>query len=301
MPSSITHQLIAEEVLPLLPPEGNAAALAAPDEYFLGAQGPDFLFFYRIGSKSEYNLGKFMHRYRVYDLFLLLLRALGGDEKDPQLPRFSEEDRTRVLAYAMGYLTHYCADTTFHPFVYRYLETNRAHKRVHQQMENDWDVYFLRELRGEEAEEYEFPFSRKQIMKHRTLPRLYDFLAQGLGRQEVKERKFGKGLKNFFRYLEFFHGKCYRSQRAWERTEKFFRTKGFMSRLYPRKDPEPEFLGGEHFAEFSEGKGTNADALFARAVNESARLATLFLAASGGAPLPREEFGNGLLTGKPVA
>ena len=45
MPSSITHQLIAEEALGFFPPEAAQAVQKNPDEYYLGAQGPDVLLF----------------------------------------------------------------------------------------------------------------------------------------------------------------------------------------------------------------------------------------------------------------
>ena len=74
MPSAITHQLVAEEAEKLLPEGLQHIIERAPDEYFLGCQGPDMFFFYRIGSRSEYNLGKFLHRNRPYDVFRLFCR-----------------------------------------------------------------------------------------------------------------------------------------------------------------------------------------------------------------------------------
>ncbi len=297
MPSSITHQLVAEEIKKLLPNDAQSAIDSAPDEYFLGCQGPDVFFFYRIGSKKEYNLGKFMHRYRVFDTFELFLHALKQDG-DGRVPRFSETERTQALSYILGYITHYATDSTFHPFVYNYLKAVGAVKVEHQQMENDWDVYFLRGKRGQETEKFRFGFSPEPLIEHRTVARLYRYLAANLERDEVKQRKFDNGVKNFVRYLKFFHGKCYKRQRGWARTEKVFRSKKFLSALYPRKDPEPAYLDGEHYFELSNGRGANADELFDRAVKEGARLAKLFLAALDGGELTRDDFGRGLLTGE---
>lgn len=298
MPSSITHQLVAEEALKLLPPEAKAAAERFPDEYFLGCQGPDMFFFYRIGNRSEYNLGKFLHRYRVYDVFSLFLSALRGKEG---APRFGETEKMQALSYVLGYITHYAADTAFHPFVYNYLKEYRCEKRVHQQMENDWDVWFLREKKNAEAEKFRFAFSPAKIIGDGAAARLYAYLALGLEREEVTKARFARGVKNFSRYLKFFHGKCYSAQRGWERTEKFFHAKRFLSRLFPRENPDPAFLSGEHFWELSEERGHNADELFGRAVSEGARLGKIFLSVlQDGGELPKEEFSNSLLTAKPV-
>ena len=297
MPSSITHQLIAEETLKQLPDPIKKVIESSSDEYFLGAQGPDVFFFYRIGNRSEYNLGRFMHRYRVYDVFSFFQNALREDTP----PRFTPASREKALAYILGFITHYCADSSFHPFVYNYLEANNCGKRIHQQMENDWDVWFLRELREKSVEKFHFALSSKEIIEDGSIARLYGCLARALGREDIEKHKFDNGVRNYCNYLKFFHGKCYSAQRGWEKAEKFFRAKPFLGALFPRENPDPAFLSSEEFFELSEGRGHNADELFDRAVNEAVRLIPIFLdAAEHGELLPREEFGNGLLTGKPV-
>ena len=300
MPSAITHQLVAEEAEKLLPEGLQHIIERAPDEYFLGCQGPDLFFFYRIGNKSEYNLGKFLHRNRPYDVFRFFARLLSG-EQSARFPAYSDEDRTRAFAYILGYIAHYATDSTFHPFVYNYMDKEGSEKRVHQLIENDWDVHFLRKFRGREAEKFRCAFSPKKVAKSGAVARLYACLAEELGREEVKRGKFNAGLRNFWRYLTFFHGRCYSSQHGWERCERFFRAKPFLSCLYPRRQPDPEYLANDDFARLSEEKGKSADELFDRARNESARLAILFCeCVRKGEPLPREEFSLSFLTAQPV-
>ena len=45
MPSSITHELIAEAAAEAFPEEIRRLAGDHPDYFFLGAQGPDLFFF----------------------------------------------------------------------------------------------------------------------------------------------------------------------------------------------------------------------------------------------------------------
>jgi len=299
MPSAITHQLVAEEAKEQLSEGLQHIIERAPDEYFLGCQGPDFLFFYRIGNRSEYNLGKYLHRNRTYDVFNLFCRILSG-ERNPRLPHFNEEDRTRVYSYVLGYITHNCTDSAFHPYVYNYMEEEGSPKREHQLMENDWDVYFLRERREQSVEKYQFGFTPKNIAKSNALARLYASVAETLEREEVKPHKFHAGVRNFNRYLRFFHGKCYSRQRAWTSIEHVFRAKPFFSALYPRESVDPLYLEREDFSVLSEGKGDNADALFEHAKRESVRLCELFCTCvRDGTPLPKEDFSNHFLTGKP--
>lgn len=298
MPSSITHQLIAEESAKLLEQEPLSLIGKNPNEFFLGAQGPDVFFFYRVLSRSEYNLGKFLHRFRVYDVFSFFLSVLEPDHTSLRLSPASQE---KALCYILGYISHYCADKTFHPFVYNYLEKNRCEKRIHQQMENDWDVYFLRELRNMSAEKYVFPFDPKEIIQDGTIARVYAALSEHLGREEVEKSKFNSAVRTFYNYLRFFHGNCYSAQRGFAGAERFFHTKPFLGALYPRENPEPAYLSGEDFLALSEGRGNNAEELFDLAVKESAEKMKLFLACKeSGTPLPKKKFSDGLLTGKPL-
>lgn len=299
MPSAITHQLVAEETKPFLSEGLQHIIERAPDEYYLGCQGPDFLFFYRIGCRSEYNLGKYLHRNQIYEVFKLFRRILSGDTST-NLPRFNEEERTKVYSYVLGYITHNCTDSSFHPFVYNYMEEENSPKREHQLIENDWDVYFLRELRAQSAEKYvSFGFTPKAIAKSNALPKLYAAIAETFDREEVKPHKLHAGVRNFNRYLKFFHGKCYRHQRTWATIERILRAKPFFSALYPREDTDPMYLSREDYTTLSEGKGANADELFCRAKQESVRLCELFCeCVRTGNELPKSEFSNHFLTGK---
>ncbi len=296
MPSSITHQLIAEEVLKRLPESLAEKIRRSPDEYFLGAQGPDVFFFYRIGCRSEFNLGRSMHRYKVLRTFTFFLDALSGERP----PRLSEEAHEKVFCYVLGFISHYATDCMFHPYVYNYLAKTQSPKRVHQQMENDWDVYFLRELKGLSVEKFRLNINAEEIVEDGSVAKLYGCLARVLERQDIEKNKFDRGIKNFITYFNFFHGKCYKKQRHFGGFEKFFHMKPFLGALYPRENPLPEFLESDDFSELSENRGSSVDILFDRAVEESERLIALFLdCLDHGLPLPEEEFSNSLLTAQP--
>lgn len=283
MPSCITHQLIAEDAKKLLPSKLGVCASEHPDYYFLGAQGPDVFFFYRPLCKKQTNLGRFMHRYRVYDVFCALAEA-------PNM--FSSFHRARMTAYLAGFLCHYCADVAFHPFVYAYLSTHGSDKTEHQLMETDWDVYFARTRREKSAEKWKFPFSAKTVNDENTLYLLYAYLCKKLGIPEPPKKKFERGISLFEWYLKFFHKSS--RHKAWAKTERIFHVSPVVSALYPRKNPNPEWLFGKELSALSGAE--NVDGLYARAVNEVARLSPLLLSS----PLPREEFNKSFLTAEPT-
>ena len=284
MPSCITHQIIAEEAKAALPDAVADAAEKHADYYFLGAQGPDVFFFYRPFSKKEFNLGRFMHRRCVYEVFSFFARYL---------PSLADEEREQANAYVAGYLCHYAADTAFHPYVYRYLAAHESVRSEHQLIESDWDVFFAREKRNKNAEGWKFPLSAKKINREGTLFRLYFALCTELGRIPPTKRNFNRGISLYGKYLKFFHGKSH--YQGWRRAEKLFRFRPIVSSLYPRKDTNPAYLYGEDFLRLSGEE--NADALFFRAVTNAENLSEDFFAAvRERTPLPREEFNKSFLT-----
>jgi len=104
MPASYTHQCIARDAaasLGLFAGEQLRAALTA------GSEGPDPFFFSLIpvpGAPSAPKLGSLMHTKKTGDFLIALLKACARSEI--------------TRAYACGFIAHYAADTTFHPFVY---------------------------------------------------------------------------------------------------------------------------------------------------------------------------------------
>ncbi len=278
MPSSITHELIAAEAAKKLPEALQSAVSAAPDYYYLGAQGPDVFFFYKPLGRREYNFGKTLHRKQLCEWFSALL---GG------LKTRTGDDLVKCRAYALGFCTHVEADVAFHPFVYAYLEKTGAHKRFHQQMENDWDVVFLKTLRDMSAYNYKFPFDCKKIAREGVLFPYIAEAAKKLGRRPVTKGAFKRGLRFFAWYQKHFHRRHFRY------------LKPFAPRLYLRDECDPSELGGEDFYALSGGKAHTAQELFALAADAAAALMEQFYDAIGsGAPLPREKFGRNLLTGK---
>ena len=81
MPSSITHWLIAREAQKQLPAEVASVLSAAPETFFLGAQGGDMFFFAKSSNRAEGNLGKYLHR----------------NETGVEFPMFHDDDGDVVL------------------------------------------------------------------------------------------------------------------------------------------------------------------------------------------------------------
>ncbi len=278
MPASITHELVAEEAEDLLPSAARETVVDAFDYYILGAQGPDLFFFYRPLRGREENLGRHLHRRQVYDFFTALAMALSG---------FTGEAFKKCLAYALGYCTHLAADVVFHPFIYRYLQENEEGKHAHQRIENDWDVYFLRELKSAAVLRHAYPFDLKKIAADGVLLPYLQSAFSHIG-IEIKPSSFARMLRLFGRYLTHFHKKGVRPLRAFG-----------LAAFYPRRVPDKKFLCGKEFARYSDGQGGSADALFLKAAEESIACMEAFLECfNAGVPLPKSLFSRSLLSGE---
>ena len=278
MPASITHELIAREALERLSPSAKEIIYNAPAYYYLGAHGPDLFFFYRPVFGREFNLGRLLHRSRIFDWFTALLTTL---------PRHTGSDFEQCLAYALGFCTHLAADVAFHPFVYNFLAEIDAPKLTHQEIENDWDVYFLKKHTGQSPQRYRFPFDMREIADAGVLYRYVSEAAVHIGR-DLSPSAFRRMCKLFRVYLDHSHTRGARVLSLFG-----------MAELYPREEPDPAYLRGKKFAELTGGKGANADELFSYAVAESAERIDAFLNAfNTDMVLPEELFSRHMLTGK---
>lgn len=280
MPAVITHELVAREAAELLSDPLREQVFRARGYYFLGAQGPDLFFFLRPLFKRESNLGKLLHRTHVCDWFEAMLRALHG---------FAGEDFEACFSYALGFCSHLAADTVFHPFVYNFLKETDAPRDVHQEIESDWDAYFLRELDGRDARRHAFPFDLGGIAESGVLYRFVAETAADIG-YEVGPKDFRRMLKGFGLYIEHTHA----------RHAVLLEWVG-LGAFTPRREPSPLYLGGKDFFRLSEGRAKDADGLFLLAKEESAlRMQAFSEAFNADMPLPSELFSRNMLTGKPL-
>lgn len=113
MPDILTHILFAERVKDKLADSNIRHFIHDNDKlYNLGAQGPDFLFYYRPWNpyaRSIRETGERMHHENTamffHDAITLLNKSTGN---------YYEQ----LLVYVLGFLCHYYCDKSIHPYVY---------------------------------------------------------------------------------------------------------------------------------------------------------------------------------------
>lgn len=295
MAAQYTHQIIAETILAQLPAEARAAVSDLP-AYYLGAQGPDVFYFFRLVTPRGGNLGKHLHNREVYRTFSAMCEELRGEARE----------NPSALSYALGFVVHYAGDTVFHPFVYgtmRKLIAAHPKSRIrwHAYIESDIDSYIIRKERGVPVTEYVSPLREGEI----DAPALAPFLSRvcaACGLKPFSERLFRRGVHRYFLFERTFTDRAQRRRKWLFAAENVLFCQHAFSSLCRRTAEDPRCINaaGEEWANPSDPAFRScegADALFARSVREGVRLIGEFLAALGGAPLPKEDFDKGFLSG----
>lgn len=130
MPDVITHALGATEAINRI--EDPIASLIHKNlnAYRLGAQGPDFFFYYHVlpgqDGKEADEYGSRLHREHPFAFLMSLLDYAKIKRKSKDYPI--------LVSYSLGFLTHYAFDLTMHPFIY-------AHSGVTKENDPDSQIY----------------------------------------------------------------------------------------------------------------------------------------------------------------
>lgn len=286
MPNAYTHQLIAEDALEEI---GGIADLPS---FYLGAQGGDPMFFYRfISMRGGMRPGKLLHRERIYDTFSAV----------------AETVRTcpECMDYALGYISHYAADTVFHPYIYWLAQTKGGTRMdrniIHTRAERDLDTYFLF-LRGKRMHEYRLPLCRKNIDIHV----MYTVMSAALSVHgvEIAESNIRRALGSYFRFIRNTYDKTGVRRHISDALGRIgIKPFTLLGALFSRPYYNDKLLNADrnewyYVSDPSLILRDSADDLYARAVKRTVELCGIFrYCVTQNKPLPEELFSRSFIKG----
>lgn len=137
MPAAYIHENIAKKAL------GKIVSIPSyiknnMDAFEFGAQGPDVLFFYNIikfwdKDFTPNRLGEYMHKHKVNDFIRTALK-------------YAKKNGGAALAWITGFVAHYAADATIHPFVYARTNSEDGTQNIlqHLLLESQFDTWYYR-------------------------------------------------------------------------------------------------------------------------------------------------------------
>ncbi len=129
MPSHYAHYRFGSRIISELPPEIRRTIRQFRPLYDVGLHGPDILFYHNILFRDNIAvLGSRFHGQTGEEFFTRICKHL----------RMSPNEA--AMAYLYGVLTHYCLDSTVHPFVYEQIADGKI---GHAELETEFDRFLL--------------------------------------------------------------------------------------------------------------------------------------------------------------
>ncbi|MBQ3068727.1 MAG: zinc dependent phospholipase C family protein [Clostridia bacterium] len=248
MPAMITHYLLGKRLLPL----SGMPAIPNRDAFLLGTQGPDIFFFFRMypwqpGEKGM-PTGVGLHGVRS-SLLVDTLRTL--------LNEAPAEDRPILKSYILGFLSHYAADRTIHPFVLYWQEDlmkqeplyAKSEGPYHYRIESALDTLLLHHDSGE----YVTAFSLKSLVpkpdaeRDRILAWFYHELLLRVLDKEIPEKQLRKLTGDFRHSMGWMTDRNEWKGKAIRFYERTTKSGAFLSSLLRTKEVERyDYINSEH-------------------------------------------------------
>lgn len=153
MPAFVSHYRFASEVFTHACPEISQSISAAPAAFYLGAQGPDILFYHHsIFSSPISAAGHAMHQSRIARSFAAFIREA------------SRLNTPAAKSYLLGLCCHYALDSTVHPFI-QYISNQvlnplyptKSPDALHNLCENELDRMMIERFFGEDTTRFRTP------------------------------------------------------------------------------------------------------------------------------------------------
>ena len=133
MPTTYAHWRFGDECISTMPENLKNIVNKYRDLYNIGVHGPDF-FFYELKDSSVAKYGSKMHYVASMDFFASTKDAIKNnpDKYEP------------MMAYVLGFLSHFTFDTTAHGYVERKKEVSNV---THNKIEAEYDRHVM-EMEG---------------------------------------------------------------------------------------------------------------------------------------------------------
>jgi hypothetical protein len=194
MPNIATHGLLAQDVLDAAPFKSLADIIRRyPKAYFLGSNGPDFLFYYHVlpwqnknGSERMIAIANRLHAEKIDDFYRSAIDIIKATQ-DNHL-------KNAMISFLAGHLTHWSLDSVAHPYIfYKTGPIAGASKYWHSRFESNIDTLMVKEIKGYSLAKFDSPqlvdadqltLSAVEILYPEILKVIFGI---EVSRQEIKE------------------------------------------------------------------------------------------------------------------
>lgn len=199
MPNIITHKIFAEEVIKQLGKQDIKEIIERhPQIYYIGSNGPDFLFFQHakpweaMKSHTLNRLGSELHAGNVNAFYKVAIRCIKEQQR--------EEVKELMMAYLFGHLCHWALDKTTHPYIfYRTGNCKGKSAGYHHRFESMMDTMMLEryhQINIKDYRSYEICEYDEDIL--RAIARIYVPAAREVLHTEIKVHDIRETLNSWY-------------------------------------------------------------------------------------------------------
>lgn len=198
MPNIITHKIFAEEVYKKCKRKDIKEILEKHFQlYYIGSNGPDFLFFYHmkpLETMKDHTLnhiGSDLHSGHVNDFYESAIQSIKNEQD-----LFTKESE---LAYLMGHICHWALDMMTHPYIfYRTGDCKGESAGLHHRFESMMDAMMLKryhDLDIADYRSYEICQFDEEMLK--AIARIYVPAVKHALHQEIKVYQLREALTSW--------------------------------------------------------------------------------------------------------
>lgn len=206
MPNIITHKLFAEDVYHALNDTQLKCMIKRNLElYYIGSQGPDFLFFshlmpWDVYKSHELNrLGSRMHNEHINDFYECAMHSIQKQT--------NKEIQERMIVYLFGHLCHWALDKTAHPYIYYFTgKGKKKNSSFHHRLESIIDARLLEKKRDLTIKEYPYyKLCEYDVNMLQAIARIYVAVSREVYHVDLKVHDIRETLDTWYEVQKFLY------------------------------------------------------------------------------------------------
>lgn len=206
MPNIITHKLFAERVFENLNKHDIRSIIEKyPQIYYIGSNGPDFLFFYHAKPWESYKkhtlnrLGSQMHSSHINEFYETALQCIQNQTR--------QDVKEMMMSYLFGHLCHWALDKTTHPYIFHKTgDCKGKSAAMHHRFESMMDTLMLEKLKGMDIKDYPaYKICEYDEDILRAIARIYVPVAKAVYHQEIKVFALREALNSWYDIQKMLH------------------------------------------------------------------------------------------------
>ena len=230
MPNIITHVIFAYKVKSKLEDILVKEAISNfKQEFTIGSNGPDFLFFYDAcpwilhPDKSVSMLGGEIHSKKINDFYNKAIEIV-KNEKDPVI-------KQAMLSYLAGHLCHWALDKTTHPYIFYFTGNGSQISQIyHHRFESMLDTIVLKKFTNKSIKD--FKYSKLCSQGEVTIDAISNYyveIAQSVYGYTLTKEMIQKSLKDWKRIQNYLYDSTGLKKKILLRIEKEINLTGIVS------------------------------------------------------------------------